>query len=213
MVVIDKPAAEESAAPQPGEQPPVQYSFAGRNAVGANLHALSTAQQRIAIGENAEAVRRDTGWHRSADGKWRFEISDHQASIAVAGETAGAIINLAHLNAINDERSRPTVGDVLNHPQLFAAYPDLQRIPVAVMPEGVTALARLRRFATGNQVEVQANMPRTEVASAILHELQHAIQIREGFAMGGSARAFVSNFDKTGAATYRRLAGEVEARN
>lgn len=213
MVVIDKPAAEESAAPQPGEQPPVQYSFAGRNAVGANLHALSTAQQRIAIGENAEAVRRDTGWHRSADGKWRFEISDHQASIAVAGETAGAIINLAHLNAINDERSRPTVGDVLNHPQLFAAYPDLQRIPVAVMPEGLTALARLRRFATGNQVEVQANMPRTEVASAILHELQHAIQIREGFAMGGSARAFVSNFDKTGAATYRRLAGEVEARN
>ncbi|HBN7586309.1 TPA: PLxRFG domain-containing protein [Pseudomonas aeruginosa] len=213
MVVIDKPAAEESAAPQPGEQPPVQYSFAGRNAVGANLHALSTAQQRIAIGENAEAVRRDTGWHRSADGKWRFEISDHQASIAVAGETAGAIINMAHLNAINDERSRPTVGDVLNHPQLFAAYPDLQRIPVAVMPEGITALARLRRFATGNQVEVQANMPRTEVASAILHELQHAIQIREGFAMGGSARAFVSNFDKTGAATYRRLAGEVEARN
>ncbi|HCR1324270.1 TPA: PLxRFG domain-containing protein [Pseudomonas aeruginosa] len=213
MVVIDKPAAEESAAPQPGEQPPVQYSFAGRNAVGANLHALSTAQQRIAIGENAEAVRRDTGWHRSADGKWRFEISDHQASIAVAGETAGAIINMAHLNAINDERGRPTVGDVLNHPQLFAAYPDLQRIPVAVMPEGVTALARLRRFATGNQVEVQANMPRTEVASAILHELQHAIQIREGFAMGGSARAFVSNFDKTGAATYRRLAGEVEARN
>ncbi|HHN0558181.1 TPA: PLxRFG domain-containing protein [Pseudomonas aeruginosa] len=213
MVVIDKPAAEESPAPQPGEQPPVQYSFAGRNAVGANLHALSTAQQRIAIGENAEAVRRDTGWHRSADGKWRFEISDHQASIAVAGETAGAIINMAHLNAINDERSRPTVGDVLNHPQLFAAYPDLQRIPVAVMPEGVTALARLRRFATGNQVEVQANMPRTEVASAILHELQHAIQIREGFAMGGSARAFVSNFDKTGAATYRRLAGEVEARN
>ncbi|WP_172403187.1 PLxRFG domain-containing protein [Pseudomonas aeruginosa] len=213
MVVIDKPAAEESPAPQPGEQPPVQYSFAGRNAVGANLHALSTAQQRIAIGENAEAVRRDTGWHRSADGKWRFEISDHQASIAVAGETAGAIINMAHLNAINEERSRPTVGDVLSHPQLFAAYPDLQRIPVSVMPEGGTALARLRRLATGNQIEVQANMPRTEVASAILHELQHAIQIREGFAMGGSARAFVSDFDKTGAATYRRLAGEVEARN
>ncbi len=213
MVVIDKPAAEESPAPQPGEQPPVQYSFAGRNAVGANLHALSTAQQRIAIGENAEVVRRDTGWHRSADGKWRFEISDHQASIAVAGETAGAIIDMAHLNAINEERSRPTVGDVLSHPQLFAAYPDLQRIPVAVMPEGGTALARLRRLATGNQIEVQANMPRTEVASAILHELQHAIQIREGFAMGGSARAFVSNFDKTGAATYRRLAGEVEARN
>ncbi|MBO2823340.1 PLxRFG domain-containing protein [Pseudomonas aeruginosa] len=213
MVVIDKPAAEESAAPQPGEQPPVQYSFAGRNAVDANLHALSTAQQRIAMGENAEAVRRDTGWHRGTDGKWRFEISDHQASIAVAGETAGAIIDMAHLNAINDERSRPTVGDVLSHPQLFAAYPDLQRIPVAVMPEGGTALARLRRLATGNQVEVQANMPRTEVASAILHELQHAIQIREGFAMGGSARAFVSDFDKTGAATYRRLAGEVEARN
>ncbi|WP_235180417.1 LPD23 domain-containing protein [Pseudomonas aeruginosa] len=143
MVVIDKPAAEESAAPQPGEQPPVQYSFAGRNAVGANLYALSTAQQRIAMGENAEAVRRDTGWHRGTDGKWRFEISDHQASIAVAGETAGAIIDMAHLNAINDERSRPTVGDVLSHPQLFAAYPDLQRIPVAVMPEGGTAVSLL----------------------------------------------------------------------
>ncbi len=57
------------------------YSFAGSNAAIADTHALSTAQRRLADGEDAQAVRKETGWFKGADGKWRFEISDADAKL------------------------------------------------------------------------------------------------------------------------------------
>lgn len=217
MVVIDKPAVDEvspdTTARSEAGDPAVQFSFAGRRARGADLHALVSAQQRLAAGEDGEAVRRETGWHLGADGKWRFEISDHLASIAVPGSTARSVVDAARVNAINSGRSGPTISDVLVHPRLFAAYPRLARIPIAMMPANATADARIRHLATGPVVEVQPSMQRDMLASAILHELQHEIQHAEGFAKGGSVDRFTSDFDKTGAVTYRRLAGEVEARN
>jgi len=217
MVVIDKPAVDEASpettAPTEAGEPAVQFSFAGRKARGADMHALVSAQQRLMAGEAAETVRRETGWHLGADGKWRFEISDHLASIAVPGSTARSVVDMARLNALNDGRSRPLISDVLVHPRLFAAYPRLARIPIAMMPANATADARLRHLATGPVVEVQPNMAREALASTLVHELQHEIQNTEGFAKGGSADRFTSDFDKTGAVTYRRLAGEVEARN
>lgn len=213
LVVIDKPLADEAGPSQPDEQPTVQYSFAGRNAQGADRLALDTARQRIAMGEDAEAVRQDTGWHRGADGRWRFEISDDQARIAVAGANAASIIANAEMRALDDGRTGATVGDVLDHQQLFAAYPSLRDLPLHLMPADSTALARLQRRPVGFAVQMQGSIPRDEMASPLIHELQHAIQNIEGFALGGSRRMFASDLDATGAETYRRLAGEVEARN
>ena len=45
----------------------------------------------------------------------------------------------------------------------------------------------------------------------MLHELQHAIQNREGFASGGSPSQFEGLYNNPYEA-YRRLGGEVEAR-
>ncbi|MDG9927396.1 MULTISPECIES: PLxRFG domain-containing protein [unclassified Pseudomonas] len=208
-----KPLADEASPPQPGEQSAVQYSFAGRNAQGADRLALETARQRIAMGEAAEAVRQDTGWHRGADGRWRFEISDDQARIAVAGANAASIIANAEMRALDDGRAGATVGDVLDHQQLFAAYPSLRDLPLRLMPADSPALARLQRRPVGFAVQMQGSIPRDEMASPLIHELQHAIQNIEGFALGGSRRMFASDLDATGAETYRRLAGEVEARN
>ncbi|WP_262880421.1 PLxRFG domain-containing protein [Pseudomonas paralcaligenes] len=213
LVVIDKPLADEASPSQPDEQPTVQYSFAGRNAQGADRLALETARQRIAMGEDAEAVRQDTGWHRGADGRWRFEVSDDQARIAVAGANAASIIANAEIRALEDGRTGATVGDVLDHQQLFAAYPSLRDLPLRLMPADSSALARLQRRPVGFAVQMQGSIPRDEVASPLIHELQHAIQNIEGFALGGSRRMFASDLDATGAETYRRLAGEVEARN
>ncbi|QEL64791.1 hypothetical protein OTERR_13150 [Oryzomicrobium terrae] len=195
----------------------VLFSFAGRKAQGADLHALNTAQQRLARGEDAEAVRQATGWHRGADGKWRFEISDHQASIAVGGLTAGDVIDLARVVAMADGRNQVAVGDVLAHDRLFAAYPHLADIPVSVMPSGERSTAKLRNRGGKLTLEVKAGVPRAELPSVLMHELQHAIQLKEGFALGGTAKPLaggaVSALDQAGAITYRRLAGEVEARN
>ena len=59
----------------------IRRSFAGQQAATADQHALATAQQRLDAGEDAEAVRQDTGWFRGADGKWRFEINDADAKL------------------------------------------------------------------------------------------------------------------------------------
>lgn len=218
-IVIDqlrpkkKAEDKEKAAPADTESGDVKFSFAGQKAQGADLHSLAYAKQLIGEGNDAETVRQETGWHRGADAKWRFEISDDQATVKVEGDTAADVIDMAHLEAIADGRKRQTVGDLMDHAQLFAAYPALKDIPVSLMPADVKAEARIQQFATGLEIQLAGNMPRSEIVSAILHELQHAIQNREGFAMGGSRKTFISDYDRTGAQTYKRLAGEVEARN
>lgn len=58
--------------------------FAGQGALTADLGALKVAQDRVANGEDPEAVRRETGWHTGTDGKWRFEISDADAKLTPA---------------------------------------------------------------------------------------------------------------------------------
>lgn len=62
----------------------VRFSFAGRQASTADERALATAQERLAAGEDVDAVRQETGWFRGADGKWRFEIDDSQAKLKPA---------------------------------------------------------------------------------------------------------------------------------
>lgn len=212
MVVIDRPSEAQRPPERPRTQDSqpdaLQFSFAGQSAETADRHALATARRRIASGEDAEAVRRDTGWHRGADGMWRFEISDDQAQIKVGGNTAAEILDAAALDA-----DTVRVGDVLDHPQLFAAYPHLEHIRVELMPAGEPAIARLMRDATGARMQVRGSIKRAAMPSVMLHELQHAIQGAEGFAEGGSRGALTSDLDKSGAETYRRLAGEVEARN
>ncbi|MFA7606822.1 MAG: LPD23 domain-containing protein, partial [Rhodocyclaceae bacterium] len=193
-----------------GSNPDIRFSFAGRTAQTADQYALAAAQRRVAMGENAETVRQDTGWHRGDDGRWRFEISDDQARVAVGGANAAEIYDAALLDG---EVVR--VADVLDHPQLFAAYPHLADVRVELLPAAIRAQARYQHSEhTGaGLLQINPRVKREAMVKTLLHELQHGIQFREGFAQGGSPEAFASDSQEQGADTYRRLAGEVEARN
>lgn len=197
----------------------VLFSFAGQKS-GTAMHAeLAKAKRLAARGVGNEDVRQATGWHRGTDGKWRYEISDHEAKLAVSGSTMGEVVDLATMNALADGRSEATIGDVMDHPALFRAYPELAKIKVRKMDgPSRTAIASVR--AVGNTFTISLN-PRAKgnyALSALIHELQHAIQTIEGFARGGNSRmaARLSNLslsDKAAANAYMRLYGEVEARN
>ncbi len=54
----------------------VQLLYAGENARTADLNALTRASAMEASGADAQTIRRETGWFRGMDGKWRFEIDD-----------------------------------------------------------------------------------------------------------------------------------------
>ena len=69
------------AAVQNGADDEILFQFAGENAQTAALDELERAKQLEADGVDNEEIRQQTGWFKGADGKWRFEISDKDATI------------------------------------------------------------------------------------------------------------------------------------
>lgn len=149
------------------------FSFAGPRAATADGHALITARSRIEAGEDAEAVRKETGWFRGADGRWRFEIDDSQARL-------------------RDLRIGK-LGEVIDHPRLFAAYPALADIDVSIRQHGKASGEPVGGSYDGNANRITVNVVdgrEGEALSILLHEIQHGIQRIEGFARGGSPQMF-----------------------
>lgn len=190
-VVAFNPEQIKSATGNNGQfdptSPDIRYSFAGARAATADKHALVTAQDRLSAGEDAETVRQETGWFQGKDGKWRFEISDAGAQLAqqVYFAERGKWYPSRFLADARDHGSDTggtgTLGDVLEHPALFAAYPALRDMPVtAKIRKDQESGAFDGRFITAT-AENEGRL-----LSVLLHEIQHGIQNIEGFATGGS---------------------------
>jgi hypothetical protein len=148
--------------------------FAGVMAKTANKAALSEAERLAAKGATREQIWNDTGWFKGADDKWRFEIPD-QASAFSPG---------AH------RQVRP-MGEVLDHPELYDAYPDMRAIKTqtwAKPEEGFHQAALSPRLPSTENIRVPTKDFKSpdSARSVTLHEGQHAVQTREGFAEGAN---------------------------
>lgn len=151
--------------------------FAGPQSETADIHALARAKDMIAKGESPEQVRRETGWFRGPDMKWRYEITDEDA-VLVGGDRSDLFTA--------EDGTAFQLQDIMDHDRLFAAYPDLKLIPVTV-DNSIKAWGQV----DGYGAEMRLNVRRIkaeggDVLSIILHEIQHLIQRREGFARGGN---------------------------
>lgn len=209
---------ETSAASDRKTGPPARFSYAGRNANGANLESLREAQEMQAAGADMESIRKATGWHEGMDGKWRWEIDDskmeyHRAGDALFGRNHPEYAEQqrleqkmlydeltdteqARLRALTEtwgrernrlservERGNARLEDVLDHEELFRAYPQLRHVRVVFdeTPKGV-----LGSFsAEGNQITISEEL-RDAPQDVLIHEIQHAIQNAEGFAKGSN---------------------------
>lgn len=194
------------------------FAYAGGRAETADAYALQGAQARIAAGEDAEAVRRDTGWHRGRDGKWRFEIDDSGAKLKKPfpskGQRFGTTFDAIFAQRVSDGQVGLRVGDILEHPQLFAAYPALADLAVDTQP-GRGASYSARTSIDPSTIRLGEDLQMVEVLSKLLHEIQHGIQRIEGFATGGSPDMFAQQmrtrrYDGVTnlLAAYERLTGE-----
>ena len=105
----------------PGWDGKAKFSFAGQNSRTSDKHALSSAQSRLDAGEDAEKVRQDTGWFKGADGKWRYEISDKDARLKTW---------TSYWTRLRDQGRTYDLSSILDHPRLFAAYPELKKVRV-----------------------------------------------------------------------------------
>lgn len=83
---------QNAAATDRTTGPPTQrYSYGGRNANRADSVSLARAEELESQGADAEAIRQETGWHRGADGLWRFEMDDSGMVYDKRGNLRGAV--------------------------------------------------------------------------------------------------------------------------
>ena len=90
---------------------------AGERAMTANMEKLMEAKEMLAKDADMKTIYQKTGWHRGADGKWRFEIPDNLDDI-----------NLAELR----DNEETTLGKIYANPALYQAYPWLKNLLVTV---------------------------------------------------------------------------------
>lgn len=146
-------------------------------------------------------------WFRGADTKWRQEVPD-------AGSKVNTSVN--YITNIGKDRGMPAMlGEVLNHPSLYKSYPDLQTLPVKPLPSSYKGATSAGYAHLEDAIYISPHLPEAELRGALLHEIQHAIQKREGFAYGSSKTSLLKKglSEDEAYSQYARSAGEVEARN
>lgn len=152
--------------------------FAGPGAKTANLEALALAQRLAKKGASRETIWSDTGWFQGPDQKWRFEIPDNAAG------------------PVNYEQFLPqgkaVQHEFLPHPELYEAYPAAQYSKVSRVDEpGASFNPENYNIEIGTDYLTKHPggywSARSEgVKSQNLHELQHLVQTKEGFAPGSN---------------------------
>ena len=153
---------------------------------------LGMAKKMEAEGLDAREIWKKTGWEKNkADGQWRTEhtnFDNTKINILPDGKY--------NLEEVIDD---PVLLDAYDDPELFPSF-DLYDDSV----QGARDAASLKKINVVFDSKIPANegqfQGRTltvgtdgspdDVRSTILHELQHGIQEREGWARGGTAKEF-----------------------
>jgi len=219
----------------------IKYSMGGLKAETADKSALEKAMELEKDGTDSEKIRKETGWFKGYDGKWRFEIdnselkfkTDIEKNRAAAIELAKMKVKSAELEEkiVNDTATKAEeneyynldekmieyrkgvkLSDVINHPKLFEAYPQLKNVDVYYE---ISSVNRGVYSSNGNVIMLNPMHTIDEQKEAIIHEIQHAIQGIENFANGSNLEYWknLGYSDEEAMAMYYNTGGEREARD
>lgn len=165
--------------------------FAGVKAKGADLDKMEAAKELANRGLSRDEIWQKTGWFEDVDGNWKWEIDDSGAGFDMTPS-----LEAQKRGAPYSERF-PFIGESIEHRQLLgyqgSAYDDLDNIRLQVDGKttkggsyGQSANLAEGINPKGEFIELSDDLTGSDAKSVALHELQHAIQEREGFARGGS---------------------------
>lgn len=162
--------------------------FGGRMAKTADHDALARAEKMAAGGASRDDIWRETGWFAGPDGKWRFEIDDSGAALRDPFESDDLTQRLISASIDSPNIPVPTAAsldDVLSHAELGRAYPGIPDAGVYFDNMGRTK-GRYNTDIDAITLDSGDSVFAPDLQrSTALHELQHAVQSREGFAGGG----------------------------
>lgn len=146
-----------------------EFSVGGIKAKTADVGRLADAERMEQGGADSETVRRETGWYRGYDGKWRFEIDDSK---------------MHFINHREESRRTWKLDELIRHDALFAAYPELR--DYTVLNFGISDDVEAAFYPGLNRITLDPRLSRAEKRAALIHEIQHAIQLIEGFSVGAT---------------------------
>lgn len=169
-------------------------TFIGRNAKTWDKAAEAKFLELEKKGITPEQAWQQTNTFRSADGKLRQEISDDLSKLTITGNktfTPGVI-------DMTKSQFKGNLPDIFEHQKIYEAYPTAKNIDIKAIPalEGGYYSSRESPFLrNGQQAEFMGiSQSGSNPKSSILHELQHSIQMNEGFARGGSPQGIIKNY-------------------
>ena len=167
-------------------------------------------------GKTPQEIWKETGTVKAPDGNWRQEISDKEA-VALMKPQSG---NMEYLDKYSQElygvpygrlpfgekglgEQRQTVADLasaemkkfdkvgtsLKHDELYKSYDDLKDLDL--YQSYATNRSGAYHDNRGNPYITMEAPNADELKSGLLHELQHGIQVKEGWARGGSPEEFL----------------------
>lgn len=190
-----------------------KYSLAGINANMSDnqKNNLNIAKNMKKNGISADDIWYATGWEfNEADKDWRFELPDGK-------------INIDKFNKVKNKDGITKLSEIFDAKELYQSYPELKNIKVDIFNN--------KRKYEGSfnpdtkLLTMYGDISLDRAHSIIVHEIQHVIQEIEGFASGGKPQDIENRYIENGLYVYdeqtqndirrmyRRIAGEVEARN
>lgn len=160
--------------------------------IGAGSKAFDKAMAFTATklekkGLSPQEIWKETGTVRGPDGMWRQEISDKLTTLK--GQPYKDVIMGAYDRGVlktGDQLYKTTVEDVFFHNALKEAYPEVMNIETQMMRKGSDAKGSLSVGGKNQVLQVREDLLAEPARSTMLHELQHAIQEKEGFGVGGN---------------------------
>ena len=230
--------------------PNVAGMFIGKGAKTWDAVKASQAIKMEAKGIDPRTIWKETGNWKAPDGKWRQEIPDNEITLKntpiakdwetffkekeinkygmrgaqvseMKGDSFSAFKKFradAEKEFNDHNKTHRNINEILHHEALINSYPELEKTSVMWNPN----IGKSGEYSRGT-ISFGDATNESGLKSLFGHELQHAIQQREGFARGGSPeamRSFLAPDPSLQSAysqaelndAYRRLAGEAEAR-
>ena len=138
---------------------------------------------------DAQSGQKNRGYYAESDGQFRFEIDTSDAKFA------SDTLDLKPYTGTNLE-------DVMDFPELYEEYPDLRKLKITRLTPEMNNNKSVYLKADYNEagdairlgVDPEMGLDKPTLA-ALLHEVQHAVQGREGFERGASSTFLYPSLD------------------